>query len=84
MQAKLQSFIEYSEDNHFPLENIPFGVFKCSNGVHCCTRIGDYVIDLAAIFSKFEGQLFKGHNFFAEPNLNSFAAMGKEARIEAR
>ena len=35
-------------DSHFPIQNIPFGVFK--EGIRsprCCTRIGDTVIDLA-------------------------------------
>jgi fumarylacetoacetase len=66
--SKLQSFIAYDEQNHFPLENIPFGAFKCQHGVHCCTRIGDYVIDLAIIFDKFTGPNFSallGENIFA-------------------
>jgi hypothetical protein len=62
MQAKLQSFIEYTEENHFPLENIPFGVLKGSQGIHCCTRIGDFVIDLSYIFDKFTGPHFAALN----------------------
>jgi hypothetical protein len=66
--SKLQSFIAYDEQNHFPLENIPFGVVKCQHGAHCCTRIGDHVIDLAVIFDKFTGPNFSallGENIFA-------------------
>jgi fumarylacetoacetase len=87
MQARLESFIDYTEDNHFPLENIPFGVFKSSHGTHCCTRIGDQVIDLASIFDKFTGPHFaalNGDNIFNQPNLNKFASLGKDIRIEAR
>ena len=45
------------------------------------------MIDLAAIFDKFDGPLFKGlngDNIFAQPNLNKFASLGKDIRIEAR
>lgn len=56
-----QSFIEYTPENHFPLENIPFGAFETDdNKVHCCTRIGDYVVDLAVLEAEglFDGPLF--------------------------
>lgn len=69
------------------MENIPFGCFKCGETTHCCTRIGDTVIDLADIFDKFEGPEFKklnGKNIFAETTLNTFASLGKAIRIEAR
>lgn len=50
----LQSFIEYTSEHHFPLENIPFGCYKAAGGkVHGCTRIGDKIIDLAEIFGEF-------------------------------
>jgi len=88
MQAlALKSFIEYDENNHFPLENIPFGCYKSASGkVHCCTRIGDKLIDLAEIFSHFDGPLFKTltENIFDKDTLNVFAALGKGHRVEAR
>jgi len=40
-------WIKYGEENHFPLENIPFGAYEVREGViHACTRIGDSFIDL--------------------------------------
>ncbi len=47
----LKSFLPYDATHHFPLENIPFGTFVNPklNKVHCCTRIGDYVIDLSEL-----------------------------------
>jgi fumarylacetoacetase len=51
-QSPLKSIIPYGADNHFPLENIPFGAFinhRAGNAKHCATRIGDYVIDLAIL-----------------------------------
>ena len=49
----LKSFIEYSAEHHFPLENIPFGVFHDDTQggkLQCCTRIGDHLINLAKLF----------------------------------
>ena len=85
--AMTGSWIPYTAENHFPLENIPFGCFKCSHGTtHCCTRIGDSIIDLATIFDKFDGPHFATlkENIFAHDTLNKFAALGKEFRQEAR
>lgn len=49
-QSALKSFIKYSSEHHFPLENIPFGTFKNNrNSISCCTRIGDNIIDLAVL-----------------------------------
>ena len=81
VQAK-KSFIEYSSEHHFPLENIPFGVFENpkSKEAHCCSRIGDFVIDLAVL-----GDLKKlsaasdSKNPFRSSSLNSFIALGKDA-----
>ena len=60
MQAALISKISYDSENQFPLENIPFGCFKKqgSDSKHCCTRIGDKIIDLAVIINLFDGPIF--------------------------
>lgn len=86
--SALKSFVEYDSEHHFPLENIPFGAFVNpeTNETHCCTRIGDFVIDLAVIhnlgyFS--EGGL-KDNNVFANKHLNDFMALGKKAWSEVR
>ena len=56
--SAMQSIIAYSADNHFPLENIPFGVFKNGDKLHVCTRIGDQIVDLAVLKAHglFDGQ----------------------------
>jgi fumarylacetoacetase len=61
----LKSFIPYDENHPFPLENIPFGAFinhNDNNSKHCCTRIGDFVIDLALLEA---AGLFNGPHFSA-------------------
>ena len=51
----LSSWIEVDDQNDFPIQNIPFGVFrKIQNGFahHIASRIGNSVIDLYRIASK--------------------------------
>lgn len=71
----LQSSIEYTPDHHFPLENIPFGVFQSPEGPHCCTRIGDQLIDLAVLESH---GLLNTSGLFNQPNINKFVSAGSE------
>jgi len=46
----LKSFIEVPKDNHFPIQNLPFGIFsnKTNPTKRVGVAIGDYVLDLAA------------------------------------
>ncbi|PWL24323.1 MAG: fumarylacetoacetase [Fluviicola sp. XM-24bin1] len=46
----LKSWIEVPENSDFPIQNIPFGVIKTSEGTRVATRIGDKAIDLLALF----------------------------------
>jgi len=86
MQAAQKSWIAYDANSQFPLENIPFGVYHAGAQTNCCTRIGDTIVDLAALFPWFKGPLFSAlkSNIFEGQNLNQFASMGKAIRIEAR
>ena len=86
----MKSWLPYDESSHFPLENIPFGAFlnPRENKVHCCTRIGDHIIDLSILEHErlFDGPVFSymDHHVFCEETLNKFMAHGKKGRIEAR
>jgi fumarylacetoacetase len=52
----MQSWIKYDASHHFPLENIPFGAYYLEDGsVNCCTRIGDFIVDLAELFEITKG-----------------------------
>ena len=88
--SALKSWIAYTADSHFPLENIPFGVFvnPTTKKPSCCTRIGDTYIDLAVLEHErlFDGPIFKvmDHHIFCTDTLNLFMAEGKDARIELR
>ena len=73
--AAVMSWLEVSADSHFPIQNIPFGVFSTSSDSRprCATILGDTVIDLDVLYQAglFEG-LGVSHNVFAEGSLNSF------------
>jgi fumarylacetoacetase len=90
VSTTLKSWISYTANTQFPLENIPFGIFQNprTNKAVGCTRIGDYIIDLCELEHErlFDGPLFsvtKDH-FFCESTLNRFASMGKAYRVELR
>ncbi|EDO43610.1 predicted protein [Nematostella vectensis] len=81
------SFIEITLDNHFPIQNLPYGVFSTSE--NACKRIGvaigDYVLDLSIVADLFDGPaLSKQRNVFKEPSLNAFMGLGPAAWKEAR
>ncbi|KAM0942549.1 putative fumarylacetoacetase [Dioscorea sansibarensis] len=85
----LKSFVDMPRDSHFPLENLPFGVFRPGVGepARPGVAIGDYVLDLAAIASAglFDGPVLGSHSqCFLEPSLNLFLGLGRPAWKEAR
>jgi fumarylacetoacetase len=51
MAAK--SWITYSEECEFPIENLPYGVFhkagEQASQARCATALGSFVVDLAAL-----------------------------------
>lgn len=88
--ALKSSIIPYSADSQFPLENLPFGAFVNTreNATHCCTRIGDKIVDLSILE---HAKIFNGpvmgamsYHVFCEPTLNKFMALGSAARKEVR
>ncbi len=75
----LVSWIHISEDSDFPIQNIPFGVgFLVQDEPFVATRIGDKVINLAALNDKgyFNELGFQSSDFNA-PSLNALMKYGK-------
>src|SRR5881396_3349264 len=84
----LRSFIEVEKESHFPLENLPFGVFKPRGGpARIGVALGEYVVDLATLE---RAGLFKdlppespGRTGIAEAmtrdSLNEFLSLGRTA-----
>ncbi|KAI4298774.1 hypothetical protein L6164_032292 [Bauhinia variegata] len=84
----LKSFVEVHLDSHFPIQNLPYGVFKPhpSSASRPGVAIGDYVLDLSEIASAglFDGPLLNNSDCFHQPNLNKFVSLGRTAWKEAR
>lgn len=81
IDKNLKSWIDYSSDTDFPIQNIPFGVFKTKIGedARCASRIGDKIIDLSELASLgYLSPLKFDTSVFFEENLNAFMALGKK------
>ncbi|MFN2507548.1 MAG: fumarylacetoacetase [Chthoniobacterales bacterium] len=82
----LRSFIEVAPDSHFPLENLPFGVFKPANGrARIGVAIGDQVLDLSVLEEEGKfGEPLQNRRVFAADALNDFLSLGRRAWRSAR
>ncbi|HND92036.1 MAG TPA: fumarylacetoacetase [Anaerolineales bacterium] len=78
-----KSFIPVSPESHFPIQNLPYGVFSTAEhqGPRVGVAIGEFVLDLAVLEQK--GYL-KTKHIFNHPNLNSFMALGRSVWHETR
>jgi fumarylacetoacetase len=75
----LKSWIDVDKNSDFPIQNIPFGIFrKNGTGPRAATRLGDTVVDLYALakHKALEG-LGIDPEVFNRPTLNDFIALGK-------
>lgn len=83
----LKSWIEADQDSDFPIQNLPYGIAKMSDGaIVAVSRIGDYLIDLAALerLGYFLPVQFPGDAIFRQPTLNDFIGLGKEVWTAVR
>ncbi len=85
---KRRSFVDVPEGSDFPIQNLPFGVFrpKGEAGGRVGVRIGDFVLDLAAVAARgwLDDCRHVPRGVFDAPALNAFLALGREAWREAR
>jgi fumarylacetoacetase len=76
-----RSFVEVAPDSHFPIQNLPFGVFSTASSPapRVGVAIGDRILDLAAL--ERAGALIAGSGgpVFARDRLNPFIALGRPA-----
>lgn len=87
----LPSWVPVGPDSHFPLNNLPYGVFSTAADPtpRPCVRIGDRLLDLRALAG---GGLLSGSVLGSaaaraalhQPSLNAFMALGPPAWDEAR
>jgi len=84
----LRSFIQVRTDSDFPIQNLPYGVFRRieDSEPHIGVAIGDYILDLRILED--EGMFFnsnlKDKKIFYEKSLNAFMSLGKENQSIAR
>ncbi|MBW8051288.1 MAG: fumarylacetoacetase [Cytophagales bacterium] len=90
----LKSWIEVPQNSDFPIQNLPFGIFKISNSTpRAGVAIGEYVVDLNALSELgFFNDLFYNEgslspvvrNVFNKEYLNDFISLGKPVCSEVR
>jgi fumarylacetoacetase len=82
----LKSWVEVPQNSDFPIQNLPFGIFKTAQDKERVgVRIGDYVLDLKALFvlGYFENLPFEMADFDAK-YLNSLMGKGKKGTRDLR
>jgi len=76
----LRSWVPVPEDSDFPIQNLPFGVFRTPQlPPRLCTAIGDSVADLQVLAEHgFFDDIIPDRSLFARPSLNAFMALGRQ------
>ncbi|PYJ08590.1 MAG: fumarylacetoacetase, partial [Verrucomicrobia bacterium] len=87
MSHLLKSFIDVAPESHFPIQNLPFGIFKPGQErARVGVAIGEFVLDLSVLeeLGHFQGPEFQGRPVFSEDALNGFLSLGRPAWKKAR
>jgi fumarylacetoacetase len=82
-----RSFVPVAPDSHFPIQNLPYGIFSPTSGEHprVGVRIGDLVLDLSVVQDcglLDSARLPEG--IFSAPVLNPFMELEVENRRAVR
>lgn len=84
----LRSFVPVSANSHFPIQNLPYGVFQHRYGgtPRVGVAIGDQVLDLSVLEEEglLKGPHLRDQPVFRQASLNAFLALGQAAWSEAR
>jgi len=81
------SWVQVNQESHFPLENLPYGVFstECHPDHRIGVAIGDQVLDLSKVSHLFTGPLLAHHQqVFRASTLNPLMSLTKKHWSEAR
>ncbi|XP_060566997.1 LOW QUALITY PROTEIN: fumarylacetoacetase-like [Ruditapes philippinarum] len=81
------SFINVTPESHFPIQNLPYGVFSTTSNPkpRIGVAIGDQILDLSVVKTLFEGPVLASQqNVFEESTLNALMGLGRAAWTEAR
>src|SRR5262245_15520610 len=85
--SKLKSWVPVAADSDFPIQNLPFGVFRrSSEAARVGVAIGEHVLDLSALhaFGGFAGTSLWREDVFAKDCLNDFLKKGRKTWGEVR
>ncbi|HEY1375834.1 MAG TPA: fumarylacetoacetase [Gemmataceae bacterium] len=78
----LRSFVPAPPESHFPIQNLPYGVFRRGEGpAHVGVAIGEYVLDLSVLEDR---GLMPDVDVFNSSTLNRFMSLGRPAWAETR
>jgi fumarylacetoacetase len=84
----LRSFVPVEPDSPFPIQNLPYGVFRrrVGGGPRVGVAVGDFALDLTALeeLGVFDGPRLANRRPFSAGRLNEFMALGRPAWAEAR
>jgi fumarylacetoacetase len=83
----LRSFIDVAPESHFPIQNLPFGIFEPRDSKpRVGVAIGDLILDLSVLeeLGHFRSSEFQNRKVFSEDSLNSFLALGRPAWRKTR
>ena len=81
----LKSFIDVPRDSDFPLENLPFGVFKPrESAARVGVALGEYVVDLSILEGAGQFRDLPSQGLFSQDSLNEFLALGRPAWRKVR
>ncbi len=72
----LKSFIKVAPDSHFPIQNLPYGIFSTADNTlpRPGVAIGDFILDLSILEHE---RLLPTAGVFNQPTLNLFMAQGR-------
>jgi fumarylacetoacetase len=84
----LRSWVAVAPESHFPIQNLPYGIFRPRPGdaPRVGVAIGEHVLDLAVLEAAglFDTAALRGRAVFGQGALNDFMALGRPAWREAR
>lgn len=84
---RLRSFIDVPARHEFPIQNLPYGVFRTADRdrPRIGVRIGDYVLDLRAVEHRgLLRDVFGDRHVLCKSSLNRFMSLGRPAWTAVR
>jgi fumarylacetoacetase len=83
---KLRSFVPVARDSHFPIQNLPYGVFTTPANYtpRVGVAIGELVLDLSVLEQAGLLEPVPGERLFNRPTLNAFIERGPDVWRRAR